>query len=221
MIRNLIVLLFYLLLGGCAFTEMHLELPTTGLEEPIRGGDDRTIIVLKPFLDNREDISRCGMKKNGYNMDTADATCNISPGDWLSQLLVDELRSSGFNTDTPASDINSNTIIIEGSIRRFFTEPVIGMWSGSLETDIEIDLIATSGSGLRAERKFFTKGVKKGVIVSTSTPYQTSLKRATEAILSNMVEAIFFLVNKYPSLGKPEFKFWGEESAKKVKGMTQ
>ena len=137
-------------------------------------------------------------------MDTADAVCGTPPGTWLSKLLAGELRASGFIVTERANPLKKNTLVIEGTVSKVFVEPVIGWWNGSLEADLEINLLATTGSGLRAERKFFSKGIKKGVIIGTLTPYQTSLKRAADDLLEDMVQAIFYLMNTYPQLGVDE-----------------
>ena len=137
-------------------------------------------------------------------MDTADAICRTPPGTWLSKLLADELRAAGFNVTRNTNSVKKNTLVINGSVSKVFVEPVIGWWSGSLEADLEISLVATTGSGLKAERKFFSKGIKKGIMIVTMTPYQTSLKRATDSLLENMVEAIFYLMNTYPQIGVNE-----------------
>ena len=205
-IHHSIILFLMILSTGCAFTDMPLDMPITGLDVPISGGKKRTIVVVKPFSDERFDTKRCGMKKNGYNMDTADAICKTTPEEWIAQLLADELRASGFNVSTEKPMMSANTLIIEGSITKLFAEPVLGMWSGSVETDIEVKLTASSESGLLAERVFFAKGIKKGLMVATAGPFHTSLKRAADEILTNMIEAIFYLMNKYPNLGQPDLE---------------
>lgn len=181
-------------------------MPINGLYVPISGGNERVLVVIKPFSDDRPDTTRCGMQKNAYYMDTADAVCKTDPGEWMAQLLADELQASGFyvSAERPAS--GTNALILEGSIIRLFVEPVRGMWTERLETDIEVKLTATSDSGLYAERNFFAKGIKKGRLASTSTPYHVSLKRAADEILSKMIEAVFDLMDKYPGLGKPDLE---------------
>ena len=195
-----------LFLTGCAFTDVHLDMPISGLETPISGGNNREVIVSIPFIDARTHKERCGMKKNGYNMDTADAICDIAPSIWVAQLLADELRASHFRVLTPNDPHGKSALRINGTIQKVFLEPVIGGWSGSLETDLQVRLVATTESGLHAERNFFVKGIKKGVMASTRTPYHTSLKRAADELLTEMVESIFYLMNKYPQIGVPEDK---------------
>lgn len=201
---RVITLILILASAGCAFTDIPLDMPNSRLEAPISGGNNRSIIVIQPFSDNRSDTSRCGMKKNGYNMDTANAVCKTTPEEWLAQQLTDELRASGFNVVTEKPSVKTNALILRGSISKLFIEPVLGFWSGSLETDIQVKLTASSNNGLFGERTFFVKGVKKGVIISTSSPYKTSLKRAADEILTKMVEAVHALMNQYPSIGKSD-----------------
>ena len=191
-------------LFGCAFTDVNLDMPISGLETPVTGGNSREIAVVVPFSDERPSPKRCGMKKNGYNMDTADAICATPPGTWLSKLLAGELRASGFSVTERADPLKKNTLVIEGTVSKVFVEPVMGWWSGSLEDDLEINLLATTASGLRAGRKFFSKGIKRGIIIGTLTPYQTSLKRVADDLLEDRVEAVFYLMNAYPQLGVNE-----------------
>gem|GEM_PF-1307942 len=192
------------LLPGCAFTDVHLDMPISGLEHPILGGNGREVVVGIPFNDTRKVTEHCGVQKNGYQRVTADAICDTSPSLWISQLLTDELRASRFKVLTPNEAHNDAALRINGDIQKVFVEPVHGTWTMSLETDLQIKLIASTRDGLRAERVFFAKGIKKGAMASTRSQYQISLKRAADEILAEMVEAIFLLMNKYPTIGIPD-----------------
>ena len=75
------------LASACAFNDVPLTLPTKGLEQTLTGGRGREVVVVVPFADAREGDKRCGMQKNGYNMDTADAVCQSDPTVWIAQLL--------------------------------------------------------------------------------------------------------------------------------------
>lgn len=83
--------------NGCAFTDIPLTLPSGGLDNTIPGGNQRQVVIIMPFSDEREIRGRCGMQKNGYNMDTADAICQSNPTLWIANLLANELRASGFS----------------------------------------------------------------------------------------------------------------------------
>lgn len=192
-----------LLASGCAFTPIPLTLPTRGLEETIPGGRSRQVVVVQPFADQRPVRERCGMQKNGYNMDTAPAVCQSPPDAWIAKLLADELRASGFTVLGPDHPSRPTALRIDGTLLQLFVEPVLGAWSGSLEADLSVKLRATTISGLEAERTFFIKGWKGGQLASTMQPYHTALDRATQATLAEMVRAILELMDRYPQLGGP------------------
>jgi hypothetical protein len=187
--------------GACAFTDIRLTLPTKGLDDTIPGGNGRQIVVVTPFSDEREIRDRCGMQKNGYNMDTADAVCQSDPSAWIADLLADELRASGFTVIDEATEHRPGALRIDGSLLKIFVEPVIGFWSGSLESDLSVKLRATTETGLEAERTFFVKGWKGGQMLSTTRPYLTSLHRATQQLLEEIVGAVLELMDRYPQLG--------------------
>jgi len=189
------------LASACAFTDVPLTLPTSGLDPTIPGGRGRQVIVVVPFSDERQIRERCGMQKNGYNMDTADAICQSDPNSWFAQLLADELRASGFSVLDDDAEHRPTALRIEGSLIKIFVEPVIGVWSGSLEADLSVKLRVTTQTGLEAERTFFVKGWKGGAQASTSQIFQIALHRATETIVIEMVNAILELMDRYPQLG--------------------
>ena len=187
-------------LGGCAFTNVPLDMPVSGLATPIRGGNGRKVVVVKPFADQRQQPKRCGMQKNGYNQDTADAVCRIAPEEWIAGLLADELRATGFTVLPSADGAPGDVVTIEGTLLQLFVEPIAGMFSVSCEADLQVRLLVTSKSGLRATRTFFAKGLWKGFSGVTG-PFQISLKRATDEMLEEMVTAVVELLDHYPQLG--------------------
>ena len=142
------------------------------------------------------------MQKNGYNMDTADAICQSDPGLWIATLLALELQASGFEVLPMDVAHRPGALVLEGSLLELFLEPVLGAWSGSLEADLSVKLRATTATGLAAERTFFVKGWKGGVVAATTQPFHTSLHRATQAMLEEMVRAIIELVDRYPQIGR-------------------
>ena len=189
-----------LLASGCAFTDIPLTLPTRGLAQTVPGGRGRQVVVVVPFKDGRE-LRRCGMQKNGYNMDTADAICQSDPALWIAKLLADELRASGFAVLDEEASHRPGALRIDGSLYKLFVEPVLGVWTGSLEADLAVTLKISTQTGLEAERKFFVKGWKGGQLASTMQPYHTALYRATQALLDEMVRSIVELMDRYPQLG--------------------
>jgi hypothetical protein len=174
-------------------------MPVSGLPTPLRGGNGRKVAVVKPFTDQRAQPNRCGMQKNGYNVDTANAVCRTPPAEWIAQLLADELRASGFTVVEPTA-ATPGTLVIDGTLLQLFVEPMAEAFSARAEADIQVRLEATSQSGLRASRTFFAKGVWRG-FAGVTTPFQDSLKKASDQILEEMVGAILELMNRYPQLG--------------------
>lgn len=184
--------------SGCAFTDVPLDLPTGGFQTLVLDGRGRHVLVAVPFTDAREIRDRCGMQKNGYNVDTANAICQSAPNVWIAQLLVEQLRSAGFVVLEEGHDDQADALRIEGSLIKIFVEPVLGMWSISLEADLSVKLHATTATGLEAERTFFVKGWKAGQQISSVEAYNIALRRATQVILTEMVSAIVELMDRYP-----------------------
>lgn len=188
------------LLPACAITNVRIEPPSAQTLSHLSGGDGREIIIQKPFTDERQIRNRCGMQKNSYNMDTASALCSSEPTVWLADLLAAELKEAGFVVKTDRAGSKPNTIRIEGSLSKFFVEPVIGFTTVTLETDIYINLVATSPNGLNAERSFFVKG-SYSALTGMASNFQQSVDEASRKIVKDMVSAILTLMNRYPELG--------------------
>lgn len=185
-------------LAGCAFTDVPITLPmapTTNL----RGGEGRQIVIASGFRDERAFRDKCGIQKNGYNMETAKATCSMDPATWVAQALARELQTAGFTVVTKEV-AKPSALQLNGSLLQIFVEPVMGFSTISLETDIHVKLVATSETGLLAERSFFVKGVESGLVARAGN-FQTSADKATQAIMHDMVAAIISLMNRYPQLG--------------------
>lgn len=179
-------------LFGCAFSNVNMVMPTdTPSAKGIDGGGQRVLLNV-PFVDQRG-MTRCGMQKNGYGSDTADATCSEDPALWVARLLRAKLKASNFEVLENSGATTSDTLRIHGTLVKLFSEPLLGTWSGSLETDIHVRLIATTDSGLHAERDFFVKGRQGGVMASVTPAFEASLRYATDDIVREMVEAIYEL----------------------------
>jgi len=185
-------------LSGCAFTDVPVTLPTTPATG-MTGGDGRQIVVVSPLTDERPFRDKCGIQKNGYNMETAKAVCSMDPAVWVAQMLAAELKAAGFSVVSKEA-AKPSALQLNGSLLQIFVEPVIGFSTISLETDINVKLVATSQTGLLAERSFFVKGVESGLVARAGN-FQTSVDKATQTILRDMVAAVISLMNRYPQLG--------------------
>jgi len=192
------ILVFVVFSCSCAFTPLQVDLPTGGPASSWHVAKHREVIVVTPFRDSRVTGSRCGMKKNGYNMDTADVSCNQQPQVWVSRLLSDGLRRAGFAVKEVSNFRNERNadggLLLQGSLVKLFSEPVLGFWSSSIETDISVKLMAKTRSGLRAQRVFFSKGTAVASL-SERDAYEASIRDATDDLIKNMVGSVIELEN--------------------------
>lgn len=187
-------------LSGCALVDVNLKPPDSGLKKPIPGGNQRQIIVTIPFADARQITNRCGIQKGGFGNETAKALCQGEPAKWIAEFLAGELKASGF-TVLPAEDgARDSALKVEGVLLKIFAEPVVGFWTTTVETDLNVKLVATSRTGLRAERTFFVKGELTSLIWPQGI-FNDSLEDGTQQLLAKIVEAIFDLMKQYPELG--------------------
>ena len=189
-----------LLISGCALTDVNLKPPESGLEAPIPGGNGRHVVVTVPFQDSRSDKSRCGVQKGGYGNETAAAVCVGDPAEWLASLLARELEASGFTVLRSGDGAKDSALRIDGVVLKIFAEPVVGFWSTTVESDFNVRLVATSKTGLQAERTFFSKGELTSMIWPQGI-FNDSVRRGVRDLLTKMVQAILELMNRYPELG--------------------
>lgn len=165
-------------------------------------GRGREIILDMPFMDQRPHPERCGMQKNGYNMDTADVHCVMPPRQWMAEALAQGLIRAGFRVQRPSQNMNPSALIIQGTVLQFFVEPTMGGFTVEPEADISVRLVARSASGLHAERVFYVKGIETSVL-ATEENFQQATTTATRDITYEMVHAIATLMDRYPQVGTP------------------
>jgi hypothetical protein len=185
--------LLALMLSGCATIDVKLKQPPEGLKTPILAGNQRQVIATIPFSGGRQITNRCGVQEGG-------AYCEGDPVQWIAAMLAAELKASGFTVLSTEAGSRDTALKIEGVLLNIFAEPVVGAWSTVIETDLSVRLVATSPTGLRAERTFFVKGDLESIIW-TQGLFDDSLERGTRDLLGKMVEAILELMKQCPQLG--------------------
>ena len=192
--------LLVLALPACAYTDVNVKPPDSGLKTPIPGGNQRQVVVIVPFADARQITDRCGVQKNGFGSETARGICQGNPAQWLAEFLARELRASGFTVLATEDGARESALKVQGTLLKIFVEPVTGFWATTVESDLQVKLVATSRTGLRAERTFFTKGELTSVIWPQGI-FNDSLEDGVRQLLANMINAILELMNQYPQLG--------------------
>ena len=193
--------------SGCAFTDVNVKPPSSGLKTPIAGGNQRQVIVSAPFSDAREIKDRCGVQKGGYGNETAVARCQGEPAQWIADFLANELRASGFTVLRSEEGARDRALKVDGVLLKVFVEPVVGFWSTAVETDLNVRLLATSRTGLQAERTFLVKGAVTNVIWPQGI-FNDSVEDAIHRLLTAMVNAILELMSRYPELGFERHERW-------------
>ena len=198
--RGLLLAILLFAVSGCALTDVKLKAPESGLEAPIPGGKQRQIVLVVPFKDERANKTRCGVQKGGYGNETASAICEGDPAEWIASFLARELTVSGFTVLRSEDGAKDNALKVEGILLQIFAEPVVGFWSTTVESDFQVKLLATSRTGLQAERTFFSKGELTNIIWPQGI-FNDSVRNGTRDLLTKMVNAILELMNRYPELG--------------------
>lgn len=184
------------MLSACAFVDSRI-VPTASLQgqRSELKGEGRVLVVQMPFSDNRIIRERCGMIKNGYGMDTASVICVGEPAVWIAELFVEELRAAGFIVKTDSDSITIYDLKIQGSLLKLFAEPI-----RVIETNVQIELIASAKNGFNAERSFFVKNSVSPTWGGYTHYYQKSIDNATRKIIQDMVASIVVLLIRYPEL---------------------
>ena len=185
---------------GCAFVPAQIHRTPPNGTLPTTIGRGREVLVDLPFPEGRRTLGRCGTKKNGYNMESADIHCSEAPGSWVGHALAAGLVRAGFRVLTPTSKPGPATVIVRGTVTQFFVEPNMSMWEPMLEADIGLALVVTSPSGLVATRRFYVKGEHTSHY-QTEGEAQGAADEATNEVVRVSVMAIGALLDRYPGLG--------------------
>lgn len=135
MVRLTAIVLF-LFLQACAFTDA--TLPVQHNEQantvgPVSDIDARTF--LQPVLeDARDDKERVGWKKNGYGQNTADITTEQPVTTIVENALADAITDNGHAISETGS------ILIRGSVDRFWFEVDANFWTVEFIADVQCTL---------------------------------------------------------------------------------
>ncbi|MDB5212655.1 MAG: exported protein of unknown function [Myxococcaceae bacterium] len=176
--------------GGCAYTQATVTLPKLLQPAPPSGG--REVVLVGPFVDARRDRGRCGMKKNGYNGDTADVLCAEDPSTWVARRLASDLRAVGVVVhDAP----HGSALRIEGTLLQFFTEPKPEAFTVELETDIHVVLTATWPSGAVADKELYVKATETSA-AGNDASFQASVNDASTHMSRDLLISVLALLER-------------------------
>ena len=177
-------------LAGCAYTTTTVTLPKMLAPAPPSGA--REVVIVGPFVDARLQRGRCGMKKNGYNGDTADVLCAEDPASWVARRLASDLRAVGVIVhDAP----HGSALRIEGTLLQFFTEPKTEAFSVELETDVHVVLTATWPDGRVADKELYVKGSETSAS-GNDAAFQASVDEASTEMSRDLLLAVLALLDR-------------------------
>jgi hypothetical protein len=186
-------------LGGCAPTDATVRVPTwRDITTGSHRGEGRRVVVVNPFGSRRRE-PRCGMKKNGYNVDIANVNCTVRPEAMLPKLLAEELSSAGFVVLEDSRQADPSTLIVSGVVEQAFLEPKVNFFAVTFETDMGLELTVTTGSGLFAERRFYVKG-EEATVWASEPDMQRSFDSGVRQLVAAVVGALDNLADRVPPL---------------------
>ena len=137
------------------------------------------------------------MKKNGYNMDTANVFCLESPETVLPRLLAQELRAAGFNVLLDRNEAAPGTPVVRGAVEQFFIEPKMNyLWSVA-EADVAVVLRVELPHERVATRRFFVKG-EEATFLSPDSDMYLAQNSAVHEVLLDSVGALANLIDRLP-----------------------
>jgi hypothetical protein len=187
---------------GCAFGDVNVRKPLAqDVATSARRGEGREIVLVRPFA-NKRPQARCGMKKNGYNMDTANVFCDVPPETFLGDLLARQLAAAGFRVLADPRAAGPSTIVLTGVVEQLFVEPKADFFYATYETDVALELTAKTGAGLVATRTFYVKG-SEATMFAASEDMQSSLDSGVRQLVSGVVGAVTNLADRYPDDERP------------------
>jgi hypothetical protein len=184
---------------GCAYGAAYVE-PTAVNTSPLPSGrgHGREVIVVGPFDDARDDKRRCGTKRNGVGLETADVVCNVPAGQWVADTLAARLTREGYRVLSAKAVPGPSTVVIHGSVKRLF----IDTQATSLQADVVVDLVVTAASGFHAEKNVDVR-VREPVMISPVDPFQAAAEHSTTNLALDMASAVGDLLEPHPELGAP------------------
>jgi hypothetical protein len=190
---------------GCAYQDATVRRPAAAaVASGLRIVGSPAVVLVTPFIDARSDRHRCGMKK-AWSQESARVECGGQPGEWLAELLAQELRSAGFQVYEKQAPPGLAAVRIEGILTQLFIEPDVAsdyyvFYAKTHyipEADVGVTLIA-KGDRFEAERRFYFKGAGEYMSGGLESNFQRALDESVKEAVRDMTWAIADLVEVAP-----------------------
>ena len=136
------LILYLLLLGliylsGCAITDYTITRAYDPQVNKLENTQNYSICTKVNYTaEFTSDVRAVGVKKNGYNQETARVYLNDSVENWILNAFQQELKMAGYLIN----DKNAkNQINVTMNVEQFFVEPWVGFWSANLWSILKIE----------------------------------------------------------------------------------
>lgn len=204
-----------LLASGCALTPSDVHPPASPPITTATQGNAREVLVVGPFVDERENTETCGTKTNGYGMNTSHIRCATPPGTWLADSIEDGFRKNGYTILPRNATPHADTILVLGSVKELYMSPdtTVHHTMNQLRVRANVDVrIPHAGD---EEREFTVVGTSP-MTAENNQGYDNAAYSATVQIVADVVEAVGELA-QHPDMA--EASHWHTPIDEKVKPM--
>lgn len=178
-------------MSGCGMMTQNIVMEYNSKSEKLPSNGK---ICLNKFSDDRTIKNKIGTYQDGYTVEhdiITDQQVNLV----ISNAINDELKKQGYSVDL--IDIDSNKIekiynqcnIIDGSIKKVFTEGTNKFLVFTYKSIITLDVKIITKSGEKLEKTYSANGESMGMTISASNS-KNALDEALEKIILDITKDI-------------------------------
>src|SRR5436190_11413036 len=131
-----------LVLQGCAFAEVKVQLDPSPTGVRSTAGLEREVVVF-PSLDQRQDTRSCGARRNVYGADVGRVRCMMEPTQWLNEAILLGLDRKGFRVVTLTDARSKAPLQVKLMLKTLFIDEMAGAEPVSLLADIEVQVLVS------------------------------------------------------------------------------
>jgi uncharacterized lipoprotein len=186
---NLTIFVLLFGLSGCALTTDYVALTYTQQQSVTTIDGASNVKVNVQVIDQRQDKSKVGSKKNGYGMEMAPILATEDVAITISRAIGQELVARGFTLTA-----DSSTILVNGEIIRFSNDFKMGFFAGDAITDLTIVVSVKSPKGeVQYFKNITAQGIEPNIQLATGENAKLALNRALENGIKILFEDQAFL----------------------------
>lgn len=163
-------------LSGCALTTDYVALTYTQQQSITTIDGANNIKVSVQVVDQRQDKSKVGSKKNGYGMEMAPILATEDVATTISRAIGQELVARGFMLTA-----DNSSLLVNGEIIRFSNDFKMGFFAGDAIADLTIVVSVKSPKGeIQYFKNITAQGLEPNIQLATGENARLALNRALE-----------------------------------------